>query len=349
MDVINVRSDTQTLPTPAMRLAIANAALGDDTYDEDPTVHEFESLAAEMLGKEAALLVISGTMGNLSALMAHGSPGDEVLLDPESHIFYYEAGGLAGVAGLMPLPVASRRGLLDPADVAAALRPPDIHYPKSRLLCLENTHNRSGGRVTPLALHRELCQLAHDRGLKVHLDGARIFNAAIAAGCSAADYARDVDSIQVCLSKGLGCPLGSFVAGSRQLIDQVDRARKRLGGGMRQAGVIAAAGIYALKNNVARLADDHRRARRLAVQLHELPGLSIDLQCVETNMVYVDHQATGMSSDQFAHRLQAAGIIVSTRPPHQVRMCTHLHHSDEVIDELVARVERVLRRETARR
>jgi threonine aldolase len=345
VDVINVRSDTQTLPTPAMREAIFNAPLGDDTYDEDPMVQEFERLAARMVGKEAAVLVLSGTMGNLSALMSLGSPGDEVLIDPESHIFYYEVGGLASIAGLMPMPVPSRRGMLDPAEVAAAIRPPNLHYPRARILCLENTHNRSGGRVVPLELHRELCKVARDRGLLVHLDGARIFNAAVAAGCSAADYARDADSIQVCLSKGLGCPLGSFVAGDRSFIERVDRARKRLGGGMRQAGIIAAAGIYALRNNIDRLADDHRLARRLAEKLNELPGLSVDLETVESNMVYINHAATGLSTNELAERLKAAGVIASTRPPHQIRMCTHLHHSDEVIDEVVRRVRQVLARE----
>jgi threonine aldolase len=265
-----------------------------------------------------------------------------VLIDPDSHIFYYEVGGLANIAGLMPMPVASHRGMLDPAEVAAAIRPANLHYPTPRLLCLENTHNRSGGRVVPLDLHRELCHVAHERNLTVHLDGARIFNAAIAAGVSAADYTRDVDSIQVCLTKGLGCPLGSFVAGSREFIERADRARKRLGGGMRQAGNIAAAGIYALNNNVERLADDHRRARRLAERLNELSDLSVDLESVESNMVYVDHTATGLSSSEFAKRLKAAGVIVSTRPPHQIRMCTNLHHEDATIDEVVDRVQRVL-------
>jgi threonine aldolase len=347
METINVRSDTQTLPTPGMREAIFNAVLGDDTYDEDPTVQEFESLAAEMLGKEAALLVLSGNMGNLSALMAHATPGDEVLLDPDSHIFYYEVGGLANIAGLMPMPVPSHRGMLDPDEVAAAIRPANLHYPVPKLLCLENTHNRSGGRVMPLALHQELCSVAHDRGLAVHLDGARIFNAAIATGCSAADFARDVDSVQVCLTKGLGCPLGSFVAGSHEFIQRVDRARKRLGGGMRQAGIIAAAGLYALRNNVDRLADDHRLARKLAERLNELPGLSVDLESVESNMVYIDHTETGMSTSEFTQRLKDVGIIVSTRPPHQVRMCTNLHHTDETVQAIVGRVRKLVCKEAA--
>jgi threonine aldolase len=342
MKIINVRSDTQTLPTPGMRDAIHHAILGDDTYDEDPTVQEFEALAARMMGMEAALLVLSGNMGNLTALMAHGTPGDEVLIDPESHIFYYEVGGLANIAGLMPMPVTSHAGMLDPTELAAAIRKPNLHYPVPRLLCLENTHNRSGGRVVPLDLHRELCAVAHDHGLAVHLDGARIFNAAIAAGCDVTDYTRDVDSIQVCLTKGLGCPLGSFVAGNRAFIEKVDRARKRLGGGMRQAGIIAAAGIYALSQNVERLADDHRRARRLAEQLNDLPGLAVDMQTVESNMVYIDHSATGLSTNEFTARLKSAGVIVSTRPPHHIRMCTNLHHDDTTIDEVVGRVRETL-------
>ena len=301
-----------------------------------------------MVGKEAALLILSGNMGNLTALMAHGSPGDEVLIDPESHIYYYEVGGLANIAGLMPMPVRSHRGMLDPLELATAIRPANLHYPQPRLLCLENTHNRSGGRVVPLALHRELCQVAHEHGLVVHLDGARIFNAAVAEGCSAADYARDVDSIQVCLTKGLGCPLGSFVAGTKEFIQRADRARKRLGGGMRQAGIIAAAGIYALKNHVDRLADDHRLARSLAEKLNVLPGLSVDLETVESNMVYIDHSSTGMSSSEFANALKASGIIVSTRPPHHIRMCTNLHHDHNTMEEVVRRVRRVLNVEAVR-
>ncbi len=345
MLTINMRSDTQTLPTRAMREAIFNAPLGDDTYGEDPTVKEFEALAAEMTGMEAALLVLSGNMGNLVCLMAHGGHGDEVIIDPDSHIYYYEVGGLANIAGLMPMPVPSHAGMLDPKEVSAAIRAPNLHYPTPKLLCLENTHNRSGGRVVPLDLHRDLCQVAKGRGLAVHLDGARIFNAAIAAGVEVTEYTANVDSIQVCLTKGLGCPLGSFVAGSREFIARADRARKRLGGGMRQAGIIAAAGLYALKNNVNRLADDHRRARVLAERLNDLPNLSVDLRYVESNMVYVDHSATGKSTAEFTKLLREAGVIVSTRPPRQVRLCTNLHHDDATIDEVVERVAAVVRGE----
>jgi len=342
MEIINIRSDTQTLPTAKMREAIFNAQLGDDSYGEDPTVKQFEALAAEMMGMEAALLVLSGNMGNLVALMAHGNPGDEVILDQESHIFYYEVGGLANIAGLMPMPVASHAGMLDPQEVAAAIRPPNLHYPQPRLLCLENTHNRSGGRVIPLDLHRRLCEVAREHELAIHLDGARIFNAALAARVEVTDFTREIDSIQVCLTKGLGCPLGSFVAGSREFIERADRARKRLGGGMRQAGIIAAAGIYALQNHVERLAEDHRRASQLSERINELPLLSVDMQTVESNMVYIDHSATRFSSGEFARQLKAAGVIVSTRPPRHIRMCTNLDHDDRAIDEVLRRVAKLL-------
>ncbi|QEG35145.1 GntG family PLP-dependent aldolase [Bythopirellula goksoeyrii] len=345
MEIINIRSDTQTLPSAGMLDAILHAQLGDDTYGEDPTVKEFEKLAAEMVGMEAALLVLSGNMGNLTALMAHGNPGDEVILDPDSHIFYYEVGGLANIAGLMPMPVPSHQGMIDPEELAGKIRKPNLHYPECRLLCLENTHNRSGGRVVPLQLHNELCQVAREHGLAVHLDGARIFNAAAAAGVRASDFTENVDSIQVCLTKGLGCPLGSFVAGSKEFIGKVDRARKRLGGGMRQAGVIAAAGIYALQNNVERLREDHQRARRLAEMINGLPGLSVDMETVESNMVYIDHSESGMSTSELTSRLKESGVIVSTRPPHHIRMCTNLHHDDGTIEEVVDRVKKVLCKE----
>lgn len=342
MHPINIRSDTQSLPSAAMLDAMTRAPLGDDTFREDPTVAEFERLAAEAVGMEAALLVLSGNMGNLVSLLVHGKPGDEVLLDPESHIFYYEVGSIAGIAGLMPMPVPSQQGMIDPNVLAAKIRPANLHYPVSRLLCLENTHNRSGGRVVPLELHAELCRVAREHGLAVHLDGARLFNAAVATGLPASEFTRHVDSVQVCLTKGLGCPIGSFVAGSKPFIEEAIRARKRLGGGMRQAGVIAAAGIYALKNNIDRLAEDHRRARRLAEALDELPGLSVDLETVESNMVYIDHRATGKATSEFAAELKEAGLVVSTKPPSHIRMVTNLDHDDQTIEEVIARVKQVV-------
>lgn len=340
--LINLRSDTQTLPTEAMLRAISTASLGDDTYDEDPTVARFEALAAERLGKEAALLVPSGHMGNLIALMVHARPGDEVILDRDSHIYYYEVGSLANVAGLMPWALPSVAGRLDPDELQAAIRGRDLHYPRPRLLCLENTHNRSGGRVVPVAHHHALCRIARARGLALHLDGARIFNAAIAAGVPVTEYTRPVDSVMLCLTKGLSCPLGSVLAGSRDFIEQADRVRRRLGGGLRQAGIIAAPGIVALETMVERLAEDHRHARRLAEGIAKVPGLTLDLDAVETNMVYVDHRGTGLDTKAVLALLREAGVVASGRPPHQIRLVTNRHHDEATVDEAVARIHRAL-------
>lgn len=349
MDLLNFRSDTQTLPTPAMFEAIRTSPLGDDTYDEDPTVHKLERMAADLLGKEAAMLVLSGNMANLTALLAHARPGDEVLLDPESHIFYYEGGGLASVAGLMPMPVPSRDGSIDPDDLRRAIRPRNLHFPAPRLLCLENTHNRSGGRVMPLDLHRRLCDVAREHGLAVHLDGARIFNAAVQQGVPAREFARDVDSLMFCLSKGLSCPLGSVLVGSREFIDRADRARKRIGGGMRQAGIVAACGIVALESMIDRLAEDHAHAQALARGILEIPGLSVDMASVQTNMVYVDHSGAGLSTTEMLDRLKAAGVLASGRPPRHIRLVTHRHHDRAAVDEALRRIRTAVEKPAAGR
>ena len=338
MDLINLRSDTQTLPTAEMLDAIHNARLGDDTYDEDPTVQEFEAMAARNLGKDAAMLVISGHMGNLCSLMAHAKPGDEVFLDPESHIFYYEAGSMASIAGLMPMPVRAQDGMMNPDDLRASIRSRNMHYPTPRLLCLENTHNRSGGKAMPIERHNELCQVAREHGLAIHLDGARIFNAAIKYGIPASEYAKQVDSVMFCLSKGLSCPLGSVVAGSREFIAQADLCRKRLGGGMRQAGVIAACGIVALEKMIDRLKDDHCNAKALAQGLNEIPGLHVDITGLETNMVYVDHSGSGLSTNEVLTRWKKAGVLVSGRPPRHVRLVTSRHHDQAIIETAVSRI-----------
>jgi threonine aldolase len=342
MTAINLRSDTQTLPTAAMLEAIATAPLGDDTYGDDPTVTRFEAMAAAAMGKQAAMLAISGHMANLIAVIVHAPAGSEVILDADSHIMHYEVGSLASVAHSMPWPVASEAGMLDPARVAAAIRERDIHYPTPKLLCLENTHNRSGGRVIPLKLHEALCDVAHSRGLAVHLDGARIFNAAIAAGVAVHDYTKTVDSVMFALTKGLSCPLGSVLAGDATFIEQARHVRRRLGGGMRQAGIIAAAGIVALETMVARLGDDHTRARQLAEGLATIPGLRVDLDTVETNMVYVDHSDTGRSTAELAALLERHGVIVSHRPPRHIRLVTNRHHDEAIIDEAIGRVRQAL-------
>jgi threonine aldolase len=343
MQIINLISDTQTLPTDAMYAAMRDAPLGDDMIDADPTVQKLESMAARMLGMEAAMLVISGTMGNLVSLMAHADPGDEVILDSEAHIYYYEAGSIANVAGLMPMLVPSRKGFLDPKDVAAAVRRKDQHFPVSRVLCLENTHNRSGGRVIPLELHNDLCRTAREHDLAVHLDGARIFNAAMAAGVSVTAYTEHVDSVMFCLSKGLSCPLGSLVVGSREFIHEAERARKRVGGAMRQAGVVAACGIVALESMVDRLAEDHANARRLAEGLAAIEGFHIEMETVESNMVNVDHTPSGFSTEEVLARLEKEGVLASNRAPTHIRLVTNRHHSAADIDEAVERIGRAMK------
>jgi len=325
-----------------MMQAMRTAPLGDDIFGEDPTVARLEDMAARMLGKEAAMLVISGTMGNLVSLMAHTNRGDEVIVDPEAHVFYHEVGSMAAVAGLMPMPVASHDGMLDPDEVAAAIRKPNVHFPTPRVLCLENTHNRSGGRIVPLDLHRRLCAVAHERGLKVHLDGARIFNASIAAGIPASEWAKDADSVMFCLSKGLSCPLGSVVVGNADFIDKARHFRKQIGGGMRQAGIIAACGIVALESMIDRLAEDHANAKLLAEGLREVPGFDVDPDKVETNMVYVDHTATGLSTEEVLARLKSEGVLASGSPPNRIRFVTHRHYDAAAIRQAVSRVRRAM-------
>lgn len=344
MDILNFRSDTQTLPTEEMLDAMRVAPLGDDVFGEDPTVKKLEAMAAAKMGREAATLVISGTMGNLVALMTHASGlGGEAIVDPEAHIFYYEGGGLCSIAGWTPMPVMSHAGMLDPDEVAAAVRKPNIHFPSSRLLCMENTHNRSGGRVVPLDLHKRLCNVAHERGLAVHLDGARIFNAAIAAGVPASAYAEDCDSVQFCLSKGLSCPLGSVLVGSAAFIEKAKFHRKRVGGGMRQAGIIAAAGIVALETMIDRLADDHANAKTLANGIDEIDGLSVDMTNVETNMVNVDHTGTGLTTAEVVARIKAAGVLVGERAPSAFRMVVNRHAGRPEIEEAISRVRQAVR------
>ncbi|MFN0071865.1 MAG: low-specificity L-threonine aldolase [Chloroflexota bacterium] len=331
---IDLRSDTVTLPTEAMREAMRNAPLGDDVFGEDPTVNRLQELAAEMTGKEAALFVSSGTQGNLVALMSHCQRGDEVIMESQSHTYWSEQGGMASLAGLFPRLVESERGCPSPGALEAAVRSDDQHNPRTGLICIENTHNRHGGTVSHPDELAAVKVVADQLGLPVHLDGARMFNAAVALGVDAREIARHVDSLTFCLSKGLACPVGSVVCGTREFIGRAHRARKVLGSGMRQVGVIAAAGIVALESMIDRLADDHANARRLALGLHELPGVKIDLDRVETNMVYVDFSGTGIPGDQLEAALRDRSIL--TRPTY-ARARLVLHHGIETED-----VERVI-------
>jgi threonine aldolase len=332
---IDFRSDTITQPTDEMREAMNNATVGDDVYGEDPTVIRLEELAAAMIGKESSLFVPSGTMGNLIALMTHTQRGDEVILEADSHIYYYEAGGMASLAGIMPHPVRGEKGVMKASDIESSIRPYDVHYPNPRLICVENTHNRAGGTVMNLDQLRETEGIARGYGLSIHMDGARIFNAATALGIDTKELADHVDSIMFCLSKGLSAPVGSILAGSNKFIERARKYRKVLGGGMRQAGHLAAAGIVALEKMVDRLKEDHTNARRLAEGLLSIPGISINLDSVQTNMVNVDVAGLGMSSAEIVQLLLDRGIKVMGRHATIVRMVTHRHISSEDVDYTV--------------
>jgi threonine aldolase len=341
---IEMRSDTLTLPTDEMRDAMRSAEVGDDVYGEDPTVRLLEELAAAKVGKEAAVFVPSGTMGNLLAVMTHCRRGDEILLESECHIYYYEVGGLSAVAGVVPRLVRGANGVLDPADVKAAIREENIHYAPAACLAIENTHNRGGGTVTPAETMAALRQVADAYGLRVHLDGARIFNAALALGVDASEITRHVDSVMFCLSKGLSAPVGSILAGSAEFIKVARKHRKMLGGGMRQAGVLAAAGIVALEKMVGRLADDHANARSLGLGLAEIPGVAIDLSTVQTNIVMFDVSALGVSASQFASELALEGVRVTTRPPFGIRAVLNRHVDLDGVRRALAAVATVCSR-----
>jgi threonine aldolase len=342
MQFIDLRSDTVTLPTPAMREAMANAELGDDVYGEDPTVNRLQAMAAERLGAEAALLVTSGTMGNLVAMLTHCGRGDEMIVGHRAHIFLFEAGSASAVGSIhsrqvLNLPDAT----LDLALVEAAIRPADSHFPRTRLICLENTHNRCAGAYLTPAYMRQARALADEHRLKIHLDGARVFNAAVAQGVDVRELTRDADSVSFCLSKGLSAPVGSLVCGSADFIREAHRARKVLGGGMRQAGVIAAAGIVALEQMVDRLSEDHANARRLAEGLEPIPGIVLDPSQVQTNIVYFDLEESIPDASKFCQQLAERGVKMGAVESRQIRAVTHYgieaDHIEQALD-VVAQV-----------
>lgn len=343
MRMIDLRSDTVTLPSREMMESIIEARLGDDVSREDPTVNSLERLASEIFGTEAALLFPSGTQSNLVALMAHCRHGDEVFMEQESHIYYYEVGGLSAVAGLVPHLIKGRRGVVTPEQVEEAFRGDDIHFPHPGLVEMENTHNRAGGTCWKVNEVAAISHLSRDLGMRTHIDGARIFNAAIALDVDVSDYARQVDSISFCLSKGLAAPVGSMLVGDQEFIERARKLRKMLGGGMRQAGIIAAPGIVALTKMVSRLAEDHRNARTLALGLGSLDSLAIDMDTVQTNIVVVDVSGTGMDSEAFTRLLREAGVLVSTFGRNLVRFVTHYGITEEDIHGVLSTVEDVLR------
>ena len=347
MGFIDLRSDTVTQPTDAMRRAMAEAAVGDDVFGEDPTVNELEVLAADQLGKEAGLYVPSGTMANLVAVMTHAQKGDEVLLESESHTFLNEAGGISAVAGVFPRTIAGTLGYIASEQLRTTIRSSNVHYPPSRLLCLENTHNRAGGIPFGPDEMGAIAAAAHKLGLIVHLDGARIFNAAVALGVPAKAIVRECDSVMFCVSKGLSAPVGSVLVGSRAFIERARRFRKMVGGGMRQAGVIAAAGIVALKTMVNRLAEDHASARRLAEGLAAVPGLSVDVPRVRTNMVLLEVGDPLGSAAEFVARMQREGVLALSSGPHTIRLVTHRHITQDDVGRALEAVRRAARQTVA--
>ena len=333
---IELRSDTFTLPSPEMRRAIAEAELGDDVFREDPTVNRLEAMAAERLGKEAALLTASGTMSNLVSLLSHCQRGDEVLLGTEAHILHFEAVGGAALGGLELRPIPNdSRGCIDPAAIEEAVRPPDIHQPRTGLLCLENTQNRCGGTVLSEADLEVMAQVARRWGFPVHLDGARVFNAAVALAVPVAQLVRPVDSVAFSLCKGLACPVGSVICGSAEFIQRARRYRKMVGGGMRQAGIIAAAGIVALETMIDRLAEDHENARLLAQGLAAIPGLRLVPPQVDSNMVFVT--LDGVNSFELTSRLSQAKVLCLPEAG-RVRLVTHYGIERADIEEAVERI-----------
>ena len=341
--IVDLRSDTITLPTPSMRNAMATADVGDDVFGEDPTVNHLEEMAAERLGKEAGLYVTSGTMANLVCQLTHCGRGEEMILGDQAHIFFYEQGGSSAVGSIHPRTVPNQPdGKLLLEDIEAAVRPDNVHFPVTRLVVLENTHNRCNGAPLDSDYLQSVRRLADTYGLKIHMDGARLFNAAVALDVAAAELAAAADSVSVCLSKGLAAPVGSVVCGTRSFINRARRARKVLGGGMRQAGILAAAGILALTKMTDRLAEDHANARRLAEGLAELKGISIDPDAVRTNIVFFETNDDDVAAEQLAAELAAEGVRVLPTGKKRLRAVTHYHITTEDIDHALGVFDEVL-------
>lgn len=344
MEWIDLRSDTVTHPTQAMRAAMARAEVGDDVYGEDPTVNRLQEMAAALMGKEAALFVASGTMGNLVAILTHCARGDEVILGDKAHTFLYEAGGISALGGVHSHQIPNQPdGTLRLEDIRAAIRPDDPHHPVSRLIALENTHNRCGGVALTVEYTQSVGELAHAHGLLLHLDGARLFNAAVALGVSASELAAPADSVTFCLSKALCAPVGSVLCGTKEFIARARRIRKQLGGGMRQAGILAAAGIVALESMIERLAEDHQHAQMLAQGLSAIPGIVLDMGLPQTNMVFCSlAEGVPMDAAQVAHRLAERGVRVGVVGPRRFRLVTHYWIGEKQVAQALQAFREVL-------
>ena len=344
MPVVDLRSDTMTRPTDAMRRAMAKAEVGDDVFGEDPTVNRLEEMSAERLGKEAALYVSSGTMGNLVSQLAHCGRGDEIILGSHAHTFFFEQGGSAAVGSIHPRTVPNQPdGKLAIEDIENAIRGDNVHFPRSRLILLENTHNLCNGCPLEIDYMQAVGEIARRHKLKIHVDGARIFNAAVALGVEPKDLVAEADSVSFCLSKGLAAPVGSVVCGTQNFIHEARRARKVLGGGMRQAGVLAAAGIVALNEMVDRLAEDHANAKKLAVALAEMTGISINPDHTQTNIIFFEIIREDMTPEEFVQKIDSEGIRMLPVGPHKVRAVTHYHITSEDIDHALSIISKVMK------
>ncbi len=333
--IIDLRSDTVTKPSPEMRRAMAEAEVGDDVFMEDPTVNRLQEGAAQVFGREAALFVPSGTMGNLTCIVAHTRPGQEVICEEKGHIYNYEMASMSAIAGILPRVISAEDGIMSWEQISRSIRPKVYYRAQTALVSLENTHNMAGGTVYPTTRAHEICDRVHDAGLAVHLDGARIFNAATYLGEDVGEMTRKFDSVQFCLSKGLGAPVGSMIVGSKAFIDRCRSIRKMLGGGMRQAGVLAAAGLIALEKGPKRLHIDHDNAKFLAEQLSQIPGIQINPAKVQTNIVIYDIQHTGLSSSDFLAALARRKVLGVPVDERRIRMVTHVDVDRKDVEKTV--------------
>ncbi|MFH1681897.1 MAG: low-specificity L-threonine aldolase [Candidatus Eisenbacteria bacterium] len=340
--MIDLRSDTVTKPGPGMREAIARAEVGDDVFDEDPTIHLLQERVAALLGKEAALLVPSGTMANTTAVLTHTERGDEVIVEEGAHVFNYESGSSAAFGGLQLRTIPTAAGSFTLEEMIERIRPSNVHHPRTRLVCMENTHNRAGGTVFLIDEMRRIGAACRERGIRAHLDGARLWNASVASGVPMAEYAASVDSVSVCLSKGLGAPVGSLVSGTKEFVARARKTRKMLGGGMRQAGILAAAGLYAVDHNVERLTEDHENARLLARTLNGIPGIRVDLAKVETNIVIADTREHPLGENGIVAKMAEKGVLFLAIGPGRLRLVTHLDVSRADVEEACGLLKKAL-------